>query len=243
MQYYNQKHKDLTLELTKNFKKCVLEHDPGNDARLVRVLGELKMGFAFLETFRCDHVVTFFGSARTKERDPYYKKARGLANKLAKSGISILTGGGPGIMEAANRGALEGGGRSAGINIYLQNGARKNKYVREGFACYYFFNRKVLLAYAAEAYVFSPGGYGTLDEFFEICTLVATKKIDKNIPIILIGKSFWKPLIQWLETEAIEERRTLSRNELKIYTITDSVDEAFDIIRKVKHKIQRQEHL
>ena len=115
-----QKYNDLTSDLTKNLKECILDHDPGNDERLIRVLGELKMGFAFLETFKCDHVVTFFGSARTKNTIPYYKKARKLAEKLARSGMTILTGGGPGIMEAANRGAVDGKARSAGINIYLK---------------------------------------------------------------------------------------------------------------------------
>lgn len=238
-----QKHKDLTRELTKNLKECVLEHDPGNDERLIRVLGELKMGFAFLETFKCDHVVTFFGSARTKKTDIYFKKARELAQKLGKAGMSIVTGGGPGIMEAANQGAVEGRARSAGINIYLGNGERRNKYVKEGIGCYYFFNRKVLLAYAAEAYVFFPGGYGTLDEFFEICTLIATKKIDKKIPVICVGKEFWSPLVNWFEKTLIKKHRSLSSHELDIFTITDSTDEAYRTIRRVERKMHRHEAL
>lgn len=233
--------KDLTSDLTKNLKECVLDHDPGNDERLIRVLGELKMGFAFLETFKCDHVVTFFGSARTEKNDTYYKKAHLLARKLAQSGITILTGGGPGIMEAANKGAVDGKARSAGINIYLHNGERKNKFVKEGIACYYFFNRKLLLAYAAEAYVYFPGGFGTLDEFFEIATLTVTKKIEKEVPIILIGKSFWLPLVRWFKKTLISERKTLSIKELDIFKVTDSVDEAFSMIREVKRKVKRHE--
>lgn len=237
------KHKDLTKELAKNLKECVLDEDPGNEQRLIRVLGELKMGFAFLETLKCDHVATFFGSARTSRSSPYYFKARKLAKKLAESGMTILTGGGPGIMEAANRGGVEGKTRSIGINIYLHNGERRNNYVKEGIGCYYFFNRKVLLAYSAEAYIFFPGGYGTLDELFEICTLVATEKIDKTIPIILIGKSFWNPLIRWMKKTLYKNQKALSRDDLSIFTLTDSIERAYAIIRKVENKIHRHETL
>lgn len=235
-------YKDLTKNLAKAMKKQILDLDPGNDARLIRVLGELKMGFAFLETFKHDHVVTIFGSARTKKNDIYYRKARELAKKLGSSGMTILTGGGPGIMEAANRGAVEAGTRSLGINIYLNSGERRNTYVKEGIGCYYFFNRKVLLAYAAQAYVFFPGGYGTLDELFEILTLIATKKIEKKLPVVLIGKEFWNPLTEWLKKEPIRDHATLTEKELKIYHVLDDIDEAFRIIQGAKKKTKAERH-
>lgn len=235
------KHKDLTRELAKNLKECVLDNDPGDEQRLIRVLGELKMGFAFLETLKCDHVITMFGSARTKKSGRYYALARELAEKLGKAGKTVLTGGGPGIMEAANRGALEAGARSIGINIYLNNGERRNKYVKEGIGCYYFFNRKVLLAYSAEGYIFFPGGYGTLDEFFEICTLVATGKIDKSLPIVLIGKSFWRPLVNWMKKTIMKKHRAITLDETKIFTLTDSVNTAFSLIQKGEKIVHRHE--
>ncbi|KKQ56041.1 MAG: hypothetical protein US74_C0019G0012 [Parcubacteria group bacterium GW2011_GWA2_38_13] len=225
-----EKHKDLTGDL----RKSLLYHDPTVDARLVRVLTELKTGFSFLETFIHDKVVTFFGSARIKTSDPYYKKAQELAGALAKNGITIITGGGPGIMEGANRGADEAGGRSAGINIFLPRGERKNRYVHESVGFYYFFNRKVILDYAAEAFVFFPGGYGTLDELFEICNLMNTRKIKKNIPIILFGKKFWAPLLQWLE-HTIAKKKLIAKNELKIFYVTDSIQKATEMLKKVKN--------
>ena len=172
-------------------EQCILYRDAGNIARLKRILSELKRGFAFLETMHCERVVTFFGSARTEKTDPYYKKAEELGKKLAAEGITVITGGGPGIMEAGNKGASNAGGRSVGINIFLPNGERRNKYIKESIGFYYFFNRKIMLAYSAEAYVFFPGGYGTLDEFFEICNLVITGKINEAIAHA-VPKHFYK---------------------------------------------------
>lgn len=225
-----EKHKDLTGDL----RKSLLYHDPTVDARLVRVLTELKTGFSFLETFIHDKVVTFFGSARIKPSDPYYKKAQELASILAKSNITVITGGGPGIMEGANRGADEVGGRSAGINIFLPRGERKNRYVHESVGFYYFFNRKVILDYAAEAFIFFPGGYGTLDELFEICNLIITHKIAKNIPIILFGKKFWSPLLRWLK-QTLVKKRLITSHELDIFYVTDDVKKASEMLKKVKN--------
>jgi len=224
------KHKDLTGDL----RKSLLYHDPTVDARLMRVLTELKTGFSFLETFIHDKVVTFFGSARIKTSDPYYKKAKELAGILAKNNITVITGGGPGIMEAANRGADGVGGRSAGVNIFLPRGERKNRYVHESVGFYYFFNRKVILDYAAEAFVFFPGGYGTLDELFEICNLIITRKIKKNIPIILFGKKFWTPLLKWLK-HTIVKKRLITNHELTIFYVTDSIQKASALLQKVKN--------
>lgn len=231
------------MKQTHDLDHCILYRDAGNEERLRRILGELKRGFAFLETLHCDRVVTFFGSARTDKRDLYYKKAEGLAKRLAKEGITVLTGGGPGIMEAANKGAMEARGRSVGINIYLISGERRNKYVKESVGFYYFFNRKIMLAYSAEAYIFFPGGYGTLDEFFEICNLVITRRIDKKIPIILIGKEFWIPLMKWLKDTVIKKHKALKIDELNIATITDDLDLAVKILRKIPKVIHREEGL
>lgn len=225
-----EQHKDLTKDL----RKSLLYHDPTVDARLVRVLTELKTGFAFLETFIHDKVVTFFGSARIKSSDFYYKKAQELSGMLAKGGLTVITGGGPGIMEAANRGADEVGGRSAGINIFLPRGERKNRYVHESVGFYYFFNRKVILDYAAEAFVFFPGGFGTLDEFFEICNLMITRKIEKRIPIILFGKKFWNPLLKWLKNTVVK-KGLITKYELKILMVTDSTKKAAEMLKKAKN--------
>lgn len=225
-----EKHKDLTGDL----RKSLLYHDPTVDARLVRVLTELKTGFAFLETFIHDKVVTFFGSARIKTSDPYYKKAQELARILAKNNITVITGGGPGIMEAANRGADEVGGRSAGINIFLPRGERKNRFVHESVGFYYFFNRKVILDYAAEAFVFFPGGFGTLDELFEICNLIITHKITKTIPIILFGKKFWTPLLKWLK-QTVVKKRLITNYEFSIFYVTDNIKKAAEMLKNVKN--------
>lgn len=222
-------------------EKCLIQSDPGNTARLRRVLTEMKKGFAFLETFQCDRVVTIFGSARVKRNHPYYQQARQLAQRLAENGMTIITGGGPGIMEAANRGALEGGGRSAGINIFLPNGERKNPYVKESIGFYYFFVRKVMLAYSAQAYIFFPGGYGTLDEFFEINNLIATRKITKKIPVFCIGRKYWKPLAQWLKRGVVEELRGLTKRELSNWTITDDIAYVVKVVSCVPETIPRDE--
>lgn len=219
-----------------------MAHDAGSDVRLTRILAELRKGFAFLETFACDKVVTIFGSARTKRGTKYYKMAEQLGEKLSKEGMTVITGGGPGIMEAANKGASKGDGRSVGINIYLPNGERRNQYIKESAGLYYFFNRKLMLAYSAEAYVYFPGGYGTLDELFEILNLVITKKITKKIPIVLVDRKFWLPLMEWMKKTLIKEG-TLSKKNLEVFTIVDSVQEAFDIVKACHKEVPRSEQV
>ncbi len=189
---------------------------------------EFTDGFNFLENF--SKSVTFFGGSHFKENNKYYIKARLLASRIVKElHYSILTGGGPGIMEAANRGAFEVGGESIGLTIELPNHQVQNSYLTNNLDFYYFFSRKVCLSFSAEAYIFFPGGYGTLDEFFEFITLIQTGKLDRT-PIILVGSNFWNPLDEFMKKELIG-REAIDESDLAIYIITDSEDQILEIIR------------
>ncbi|MEZ4156849.1 MAG: TIGR00730 family Rossman fold protein [Candidatus Paceibacterota bacterium] len=174
--------------------------------------------------------VTFFGSARFTQNHPYYKKARHLATELCRHGYAVITGGGPGIMEAGNRGTNESCGSAVGFNIELPYEQVINKYVTHGVDFHYFFTRKVALTFSAEVYVYFPGGYGTLDELFEILTLVQTRKIEQ-IPIVLIGKDFWEPLDKFIKEQLRDEFETISKEDVDLYTITDDLDEVLEIIK------------
>ena len=197
--------------------------------RLSLIGTEFSRGFEFLKNY--PKSVTFFGSARLQENNPYCKKAESLAGRIVKElNYSIVTGGGPGIMEAANKGAHEMGGTAVGLNIKLPKEQRVNSYVTDSINFYYFFIRKVCLSFSAEAYVFFPGGFGTLDEMFEILTLVQTKKIER-IPIILVGKEYWSALEQFMK-EKVLETKMIDEEDLTLYTITDNEDEIIEIIRK-----------
>ena len=200
--------------------------------RIFRIMAEFVDGFQFLADFKKS--VTFFGSARFKEGNRWYGVARDLAKMLSKAGFGLITGGGPGIMEAGNRGAVEGKGESIGINIQLPYEQRINPYVRKARGFYYFFTRKVMLSFASQAYVFFPGGFGTLDEAFEILTLVQTKKIYDKIPIILVGKDFWGDLDNWMKKKLLDQYQTIDPEDLKLYHIVDTAKEAFAIIKKSK---------
>ncbi len=174
--------------------------------------------------------VTFFGGTRFTETHPEYAKARSIASRISKDlNYSIFTGGGPGIMEAANRGAFETGGESLGLTIELSNHQIKNSYLTDNLDFYYFFSRKVCLSFSAEAYLFFPGGYGTLDEFFEIVTLVQTKKIER-VPIILVGCDFWQPLDNLMRKELLG-RGTIDAEDLELYKISDNEDEIVELIK------------
>lgn len=173
--------------------------------------------------------VTIFGSARTKENYKYYKKARELSKKLAAEGFTPVTGGGGGIMEAGNRGAFESGGESVGFNIVLPNEQTLNAYTTRNLSIGHFFSRKVLLTFNAEAYVCFPGGFGTLDELFEILTLIQTKKMPMA-PVILIGESFWKPLDKFIKNQLLMNGMIDSGDE-HLYKVTDSLDYAVEKIK------------
>ncbi len=197
--------------------------------RVGRISKELGDGFDFITKY--DRSVTFFGSARFPEGHPYYEKARSLAQKIVKElNYSVLTGGGPGIMGAANQGAFEAGGSSLGMTIRLPHEQKTNLFLTDHINFYYFFTRKVCLSFSAEAFVFFPGGFGTLDEFFEIITLVQTKKV-RDVPIILVGLEFWKGLEDFLIRHLVDIG-TIDNSDLNIYIISDDEDEIVDIIRK-----------
>lgn len=204
------------------------EHTPS--WRIFRIMSEFVEGFTFLASVQ--RSVTIFGSARLSETDPYYQKARALGQRLARSGFTIVTGGGPGIMQASNQGACEAGGDSVGINIELPHEQRTNPYVRRSKSFHYFFSRKVMLDFSAEAYVFFPGGYGTLDEFFELVTLVQTGKIDRTAPILMIGSDYWGPLADWIKQTLMQTFHTIAPQDLAIWTLTDDIEEAAHIIER-----------
>ncbi len=202
--------------------------------RIFRIMAEFVEGFQFVADFK--DAVTVFGSSSFSEDNPDYKKAQRFGELLARNNFAVITGGGPGIMEAANRGAYEAEGNSIGINIYLEEGERANKYLRESIGFYYFFTRKVMLSFASSGYVFFPGGFGTLDEFFEVVTLIQTKKIAVRGPVIAVGKEFWEPLFNWMRNELCYKYQTIKEENLEIFTLVDTPEEAFEIIKREKEK-------
>lgn len=213
-------------------------HGPGfikeDPWRVLRIMGE------FVESFETlSHVgpaVTVFGSARTKPSDKYYKAAVALARQLATHKIPVITGGGPGIMEAANKGAAQGKGTSIGLNIELPHEQKGNEFANVPINFHYFFSRKVCFVKYSFAFVFMPGGFGTLDELFEVLTLVQTERIPK-FPLILFGKKHWAGLLKWMKTELRERNKYISPPDLGLLTITDNVDEAVEIIRDYLQRV------
>lgn len=197
--------------------------------RVFRIIAEFIDGWQFLADFK--KTVTFFGSARLPETEKWYKEAEKLGRLLAENGFGVVTGGGPGIMEAGNRGASEGGGESIGLNIRLPEEQRINPYVKKSTAFHYFFVRKLMLSYAARAYVFFPGGFGTLDECFEILTLIQTKKVSDKIPVVLVGKEFWDPIDNLLREMILKKFNAIDEADLKLYTIVDTAEEALEIVK------------
>lgn len=185
----------------------------------------------FIKSFRFLHFVgpcvTVFGSARFKEDHPYYIAAREMGKRIAALGFTTMTGGGPGIMEAANRGAFENDGVSVGVNIKLPFEQYVNPYVHKSFTLNYFFIRKVMLVKYSYAFIIMPGGFGTMDEYFETLTLVQTKTIN-NFPIVLYGKEYFQPLMEYCNFMA--EQGTISPEDLELVLLTDDMDEAMDHI-------------
>jgi len=189
--------------------------------RSVAYAKDLMQGLTKLKTF--EQGVTVFGSARLLETDPYYQKARELGQRLARAGHPVITGGGGGIMEAANRGAHEVGGRSIGFNIELPHEQSLNQYTTDNLQFHYFFARKVMLAFSAKVYVYFPGGFGTIDEFSELLTLLQTGKIPR-VPIILFGMEFWKPLDDFFRVKMEEEKKVISVGDRSLYAIADDIE-------------------
>ncbi len=198
--------------------------------RIFKIMSELVDGFEMLASHP-GKVVTVFGSARATLEDSIYRQATSLSSKLAKDGYTVITGGGGGVMEAANRGAYEVGGSSVGLNIKLPREQAINHYVTESQTFHYFFTRKVMLSLASSVYIYFPGGFGTLDELFEMLTLIQTKKIPLT-PIILVGKKFWTPMVEWIKTTMVKENKTITKEEFTLFSLVDSVDEAYALIQK-----------
>ncbi|MFZ1987449.1 MAG: TIGR00730 family Rossman fold protein [Minisyncoccia bacterium] len=197
--------------------------------RVFKIMAEFVEGFETIGKYGL--AVSFFGSARATFEDHFYKDATELAGRLAKRGFAVITGGSAGIMEAANRGAYEAGGASIGLNISLEDSQGRNKYLTDYVLFDHFFVRKVMLTFASEAYVYFPGGFGTLDEFFEIITLIQTEKI-KRVPIVCYGKEYWEPIVSFFKTKLYEEHRAISETDFDLFAVVDTADEAYDYIIK-----------
>jgi uncharacterized protein (TIGR00730 family) len=201
--------------------------------RILNIQTEFINGFSLIK--RHPKTVTFFGSARTLPDEKDYQDAQLLANKIADLGYAIVTGGGPGIMEAGSRGAYVGKGDSIGFTIQLPTEQVVNPYLNESINFNYFFARKVALTYSAEAYVYFPGGFGTLDELFEILTLIQTNKIER-VPIILFNTSFWNPFKKFIETQLLASGK-IDLQDTQLFIITDSIEEALQIVEKAPIRI------
>jgi len=198
-----------------------------------KIMGEFVEGFETLRPFWPS--VSIFGSARVRRGSAHYRDAVHVAKALSEAGFSIITGGGPGIMEAANRGAREGKGRSIGLNIKLPYEQRPNEFADTVMQFHYFFARKVMFVKYACGFVALPGGFGTLDEVFEALTLKQTRKIH-DFPVILFGTAYWEGLVSWVRKRLLEERM-ISRRDINLFQVTDDVDEVVELVQK--HYAQR----
>ena len=216
----------MNLQTTPPFTK----EDPW---RIFRIMAEFVDAFETLS--QVGPAVTIFGSARLAPDNPHYQRALALGKMLAQNNLVVVTGGGPGIMEAANRGASEGNGKSVGLNIELPFEQKGNKYANIPINFHYFFSRKVCFVKYSIAFVFMPGGFGTLDEFFEVLTLVQTRRIP-SYPLILIGQDYWSGLLKWVES-TLEKNAFISPEDMKLFTVTDDPQVALDIILDYKRRV------
>ena len=219
------------MPLTANEQCAEVVHPPKMSDitwRIFRIMAEFVEGFQFLSGHEKE--VTIFGSARFPSDHHWYKEADKFGTLLAKNGFTTVTGGGPGIMEGANKGAMENGGVSIGLNIELPTEQRVNPFVTQSRGFHYFFTRKVMLAASAQAYVFFPGGFGTLDEMFEMVTLIQTGKAQK-IPVVCVGKDFWGPLKDWMDKTLRDELETISVHDADIMQVVDTAEEAYELIK------------
>ncbi len=207
-----------------------------DDARVERIQEELEHGFRALR--HVGKAVTIFGSARTPPDHPQYAEARRLARTLGEAGWSIITGGGPGIMEAANRGAQDAGVPSIGIDIELPHEQALNRFVDVGLTFHYFFARKVMFVRYASAFVAFPGGFGTLDELFEVATLRQTQKI-RHFPILLVGSGYWRGLLEWLRDAALREGKIV-REDVERLQVVDEPSQVLAILEEVEHRRPRK---
>lgn len=196
--------------------------------RVFRIMSEFVDAFELMASVG-DRRVTIWGSARTPEDEPYYQQARALGRRLVEAGYAVVTGGGPGIMEAANRGATEAGGQSVGLNITLPHEQEANRYARLKMEFRYFFCRRVMFVKESCGVVVMPGGIGTLDELFEVLTLKQTRKIER-LPIIMFGTDYWRGLLEWMRDTQLAGG-AISAEDLDLIELTDELDEVVRIIR------------
>lgn len=196
--------------------------------RMFQILAEFVDGFEVMSEVH--PAVTIFGSSRIEPDSPVYQTTETLAGQLVENGFNVISGGGPGVMEAANKGASEAGGKSVGLHIHLPNEQQPNEYANVKLDFRYFFIRKVMFVKYAVAYVIMPGGFGTLDELFESLTLIQTKRI-RSFPVILMDKEYWKGLVNWLK-ETLLKHDAISESDLEIFTLVDTPKEAVQIIKK-----------
>ncbi len=196
--------------------------------RVFRIMSEFIEGFEVLS--KVTPAISIFGSARISPKDPYYKIAQDIAFTLAKAGYNIITGGGPGIMEAANKGAQKGKGQSVGLNIQIPREQKPNAYIDLLLEFRYFFSRKVMFVKYAKAFVILPGGFGTLDELFEALTLIQTRRIEP-FPVVLVGKSYWQGLVSWLKSTVLK-KQCINSSDLLIFEVVETAQQALEVIEK-----------
>ncbi len=201
----------------------------GESWRLFKIMGEFVEGVELLHDL--GPAVSIFGSARVPPEDPVYKKTEKIAGLFAENDFAVITGGGGGVMEAANKGAAEAGGTSAGLNIHLPFEQKPNEYANIRLEFNYFFIRKVMFIKYATAYIVMPGGFGTLDELFEVVTLVQTARV-KPLPIILVESQHWEGLMDWIEARLLADKR-VSEKDMSIFQILDDPGEIVDYVKKV----------
>jgi uncharacterized protein (TIGR00730 family) len=203
-----------------------------DEQRLERIEAEVRRGFETLADVRC--AVSVFGSARMLQDSPEYELGRHIGRALGSHGFAVITGGGPGLMEAANRGAREAGAKSIGLNIELPHEQGLNPYVDVGLTFHYFFARKVMFVRYACAFVGLPGGFGTLDELFECLVLIQTEKV-RHFPVVLVGTEYWGGLVDWLRDSAIPAG-TIGSEDLELVSVTDDVDEVVEIVARAAER-------
>jgi hypothetical protein len=203
--------------------------------RVLRIQSEIVDGIEHL--VKIQHAVNIFGSARLLETSPYYAQAETLGRLLSQAGLSVITGGGPGIMEAANKGAKEGGGKSVGLNIVLPFEQSSNPFIDndKNINFDYFFVRKTIFLKYSQGFIAMPGGFGTMDELFEAITLIQTNKV-AHFPIVLVGKKYWDGMLKWIKEIMLYEEHTISEKDLDLFKVVDSADEAVNIINEFYSK-------
>lgn len=226
-------HEDKIIEAFK--EKDNFEIKTTNSWQIFKIMAEFVEGFEKLG--KIGPCVSIFGSARSKPEDPYYLMAEDIAYRLTLEGYGIITGGGPGIMEAGNKGAHRGGGKSVGLNIVLPFEQEGNRYIdRDKIINFdYFFVRKVMFMKYAQGFVIMPGGFGTLDEFFEAITLIQTNKIAR-FPLVLVGKKFWGGLVEWVKEQQLRENPFIAEEDLNLFSLVDTAEEAVEAINDFYNK-------